>query len=68
MDTSYNRERVYRPGVRSHPMNDLKYITGGFAYLQNMIEAELIRELANVKDLPGIYLQQTPYPCHVFDR
>lgn len=68
MKTNHLRERVYRPGVKAHPVNDLKYITGGFAYLQSMLEGELIKVQTKAENLPGIYLQQTPYPCHVFDR
>lgn len=48
-------------------MEDLRYIWGGFAYLQDMIEQGITRSQAQVETPIGIYLQQMPYPCFVDD-
>ncbi|XP_065332368.1 ATP-binding cassette sub-family A member 7-like isoform X3 [Cloeon dipterum] len=57
-----------RPGPRRRPGIDLKYITYGFAYLQDMLDASLIKEQTKRIRTPGIFLQQFPYPCHLIDR
>lgn len=59
--------RYWDPGPRAEPMDDLRYIWGGFAYLQDMIEHGIIKTQTG-KDWPlGVYLQQMPYPCYVDD-
>ncbi|XP_046387973.1 ATP-binding cassette sub-family A member 7-like isoform X2 [Ischnura elegans] len=64
-------DSITNPGSRRRPAIDLKYITFGFAYLQDMIDGAIISELAG-KDRkipqPGIFLQQFPYPCHIIDQ
>ncbi|XP_028919413.1 retinal-specific phospholipid-transporting ATPase ABCA4 [Ornithorhynchus anatinus] len=52
---------------RADPVEDLRYIWGGFAYLQDMIEHGIIRSQTKTEVPPGIYLQQMPYPCFVDD-
>ncbi|XP_059473610.1 ATP-binding cassette sub-family A member 7-like isoform X2 [Neocloeon triangulifer] len=69
IDTTKRVEDVLRrPGPRRRPGIDLKYITYGFAYLQDMIDSSLIKEQTNRSRTPGIFLQQFPYPCHIIDR
>jgi hypothetical protein len=46
----------------------LKYITYGFAYLQDMLDSSIIKEQTNRTRTPGIFLQQFPYPCHIIDK
>lgn len=59
--------RYWDPGPRADPMEDQRYIWGGFAYLQDMIEHGIIK-LHTGKDWPlGVYVQQMPYPCYVDD-
>ena len=48
-------------------MEDFRYIWGGFAYLQDMIEQGITRSQAQAEVPVGIYLQQMPYPCFVDD-
>lgn len=48
-------------------MDDFRYIWGGFAYLQDMIEHGIIKTQTNTDVALGIYLQQMPYPCFVDD-
>lgn len=59
--------RYWDPGPRADPMEDQRYIWGGFAYLQDMIEHGIIK-LHTGHDWPlGVYIQQMPYPCYVDD-
>ncbi|GIY08391.1 phospholipid-transporting ATPase ABCA1 [Caerostris darwini] len=61
-------DRFHTPGPRRRPGIDMKYITYGFAYLQDMIEHAIIKEQTGRKSDTGIYLQQFPYPCYIFDQ
>lgn len=59
--------RYWDPGPRADPMEDQRYIWGGFAYLQDMIEHGIVK-LHTGNDWPlGVYVQQMPYPCYVDD-
>ncbi|XP_051989665.1 retinal-specific phospholipid-transporting ATPase ABCA4-like isoform X1 [Xyrauchen texanus] len=65
--TNKIKDRYWDPGPRADPVEDLRYIWGGFAYLQDMIEHGILR-LQTGHDWPlGVYLQQMPYPCYVDD-
>jgi ATP-binding cassette, subfamily A (ABC1), member 1 len=69
MDTTKRMEDILRrPGPRRRPGIDLKYITYGFAYLQDMLDSSIIKEQTNRTRTPGIFLQQFPYPCHIIDK
>lgn len=59
--------RYWDSGPRADPVEDFRYIWGGFAYLQDMIERGITRSQAQVEVPVGIYLQQMPYPCFVDD-
>ncbi|XP_054718877.1 phospholipid-transporting ATPase ABCA7-like [Uloborus diversus] len=61
-------DRYHTPGPRRRPGIDMKYITYGFAYLQDMIEHAIIKEQTGRTSDTGIYLQQFPYPCYIFDQ
>ncbi|XP_069795195.1 retinal-specific phospholipid-transporting ATPase ABCA4 isoform X1 [Narcine bancroftii] len=65
--TNKIKDRYWDPGPRADPIEDLRYIWGGFAYLQDMIEHGIIRTHTNMEVPPGIYVQQMPYPCFVDD-
>lgn len=59
--------RYWDSGPRADPVEDLRYIWGGFAYLQDMVEQGITRTQTRA-DVPiGVYLQQMPYPCFVDD-
>ena len=63
------RDRLTRKSSRRRPAFDLKYITHGFVYLQEMIEHSIIEKLTNTStDGIRTYLQQFPYPCHIYDQ
>ncbi|KAG8555624.1 hypothetical protein GDO81_017765, partial [Engystomops pustulosus] len=65
--TNKIKDRYWDPGPRADPVEDLRYIWGGFAYLQDIIDHGIIRTQTN-NDLPtGLYVQQMPYPCFVDD-
>ncbi|XP_029888453.1 retinal-specific phospholipid-transporting ATPase ABCA4 isoform X4 [Aquila chrysaetos chrysaetos] len=65
--TNKIKDRYWDPGPRADPVDDLRYIWGGFAYLQDMIEHGIIKTQTNAEVPLGIYLQQMPYPCFVDD-
>ncbi|KAJ6658442.1 hypothetical protein lerEdw1_020146, partial [Lerista edwardsae] len=65
--TNKIKDRYWDPGPRADPVDDLRYIWGGFAYLQDMIEHGIIKTQTRVEVPVGIYLQQMPYPCFVDD-
>lgn len=59
--------RYWDPGPRADPFEDLRYIWGGFSYLQDVVEHGIIRALTGSKEKTGVYIQQMPYPCYVDD-
>ncbi|KAF4789589.1 Retinal-specific ATP-binding cassette transporter [Turdus rufiventris] len=65
--TNKIKDRYWDPGPRADPVDDLRYIWGGFAYLQDMIERGIIKTQTSTEVPLGIYLQQMPYPCFVDD-
>ncbi|XP_062920691.1 retinal-specific phospholipid-transporting ATPase ABCA4 [Mobula hypostoma] len=65
--TNKIKDRYWDPGPRADPIEDLRYIWGGFAYLQDMIEHGIIRTHTSTEVPSGIYVQQMPYPCFVDD-
>lgn len=67
-NTEFIQDMINRPGSRSRPGIDLKYITYGFAYLQDMLDHLIIEEQSGRQDTPGVFLKQFPYPCYVEDR
>ncbi|XP_036624096.1 retinal-specific phospholipid-transporting ATPase ABCA4 [Trichosurus vulpecula] len=65
--TNKIKDRYWDPGPRADPVEDFRYIWGGFAYLQDMIEQGIIRSQTKAEVPIGVYLQQMPYPCYVDD-
>ncbi|ELV11962.1 Retinal-specific ATP-binding cassette transporter [Tupaia chinensis] len=65
--TNKIKDRYWDSGPRADPIEDFRYIWGGFAYLQDMVEQGITRSQAQVGSPVGIYLQQMPYPCFVDD-
>ncbi|XP_035828704.1 phospholipid-transporting ATPase ABCA7 [Aplysia californica] len=59
--------KYFRPGPRDG-INDLKYFTFWFIFLQDMVDHAIIRLQTNSTDGPGVYMQQFPYPCWISDR
>ncbi|BES88375.1 ATP-Hypothetical protein cassette sub-family A ABC1 member [Nesidiocoris tenuis] len=69
-----NAERMYYSSMFSlsngpnyKPFEDLKLITFGFVYLQDIVERSIIREHTNRTDIPGYVMKQMPHPCFVED-
>ncbi|KAE8610555.1 hypothetical protein XENTR_v10012168 [Xenopus tropicalis] len=65
--TNKIKDRYWDPGPRADPVEDMRYIWGGFAYLQDMIDHGIIKSQTSTEVPAGIYLQQMPYPCFVDD-
>ncbi|XP_051713429.2 retinal-specific phospholipid-transporting ATPase ABCA4 isoform X1 [Oryctolagus cuniculus] len=65
--TNKIKDRYWDSGPRADPVEDLRYIWGGFAYLQDMVEQGITRSQVPAGAPLGIYLQQMPYPCFVDD-
>ncbi|XP_072460287.1 phospholipid-transporting ATPase ABCA1 isoform X2 [Notamacropus eugenii] len=65
--TNKIKDAYWDPGPRADPFEDLRYIWGGFAYLQDVVEQAIIRTLTGSEETTGIYVQQMPYPCYVDD-
>lgn len=59
--------RFWDPGPAADPFNDMRYIWGGFVYVQDLVERAVSRILTGVQQTTGIYIQQMPYPCYVDD-
>ncbi|KAM4564931.1 phospholipid-transporting ATPase ABCA1 [Fundulus diaphanus] len=59
--------RSWSPGARDNPFNDMRYIWGGFAYLQDMMDHAVIRLQTSKSQPLGVFVQQIPYPCFVDD-
>ncbi|CAD5112216.1 DgyrCDS1449 [Dimorphilus gyrociliatus] len=69
-NTKYKVDRFWRPGPRRMPFSDLKYFLSGFIFLQDMIDSYYIKTRAtdpNEANL-GMYMQQFPYPCYIYDQ
>lgn len=60
-------KRSWSPGARDNAFNDLRYIWGGFAYLQDMMDHAVIRLKTSKPQPLGVFVQQIPYPCFVDD-
>ncbi|MBN3310240.1 ABCA4 protein, partial [Amia calva] len=65
--TTKVKERLWAPGARDNSYNDLRYIWGGFAYLQDMMDHGIIRTHTSKSQPLGVFVQQMPYPCYVND-
>lgn len=62
------RDRWWTPGPRARTLPDMKYLTFGFIYLQDMIDNAIIREQTGQDSITGIFTQQFPYPCYLQDK
>ncbi|KAM6168041.1 phospholipid-transporting ATPase ABCA7 [Erethizon dorsatum] len=60
-------DKFWNPGPAANPLWDLRYVWGGFVYLQDLVEQAAVRVLSGADPRTGLYLQQMPYPCYVDD-
>ncbi|XP_044233893.3 phospholipid-transporting ATPase ABCA7 [Ursus arctos] len=65
--TNKIRDRFWEPGPAADPLTDLRYVWGGFVYLQDLLESAAVRVLSGTEPPARLYLQQMPYPCYVDD-
>ncbi|XP_008325095.1 ATP-binding cassette sub-family A member 1 isoform X1 [Cynoglossus semilaevis] len=59
--------RSWSPGARDNAYSDLKYVMGGFVYLQDMMDHGIIQVQTSKTQPLGVFAQQMPYPCYVND-
>ncbi|RXN30568.1 ATP-binding cassette sub-family A member 1-like protein [Labeo rohita] len=65
--TDKTKERSWYPSARANPLNDLRYVSGGFVYLQDMVDRGIVKVQTGVSQPLGVYAQQMPYPCYMDD-
>ncbi|XP_029460267.1 ATP-binding cassette sub-family A member 1 isoform X2 [Rhinatrema bivittatum] len=65
--TNKIKDGYWDPGPRADPFEDMRYVWGGFAYLQDVVEQAIIRVQTGTANRTGVYVQQMPYPCYVDD-
>ncbi|GAB1295321.1 ATP-binding cassette sub-family A member 7 [Apodemus speciosus] len=65
--TNKIRDKFWDPGPSADPLMDLRYVWGGFVYLQDLLEQAAVRVLSGGDSRVGLYLQQMPHPCYVDD-
>uniref|UniRef100_A0A8D2Q2M8 P-type phospholipid transporter n=1 Tax=Zosterops lateralis melanops TaxID=1220523 RepID=A0A8D2Q2M8_ZOSLA len=65
--TNKIKDGYWDPGPRADPFEDMRYVWGGFVYLQDVIEQAIIRVQTGTEKKTGVYVQQMPYPCYVDD-
>uniref|UniRef100_A0A8C5UIB8 P-type phospholipid transporter n=1 Tax=Malurus cyaneus samueli TaxID=2593467 RepID=A0A8C5UIB8_9PASS len=65
--TNKIKDGYWDPGPRADPFEDMRYVWGGFAYLQDVVEQAIIRVQTGTEKKTGVYVQQMPYPCYVDD-
>ncbi|XP_036745864.2 phospholipid-transporting ATPase ABCA7 isoform X5 [Manis pentadactyla] len=65
--TNKIRDRFWDPGPAADPLTDLRYVWGGFVYLQDLLERAAVHVLSGSTPRAALYLQQMPYPCYVDD-
>ncbi|XP_013414368.2 LOW QUALITY PROTEIN: ATP-binding cassette sub-family A member 1-like [Lingula anatina] len=61
-------DKYWRPGPRASPFPDLKYLVFGFSYIQDLLESAIIEEHTSSEDRIGVFVQQFPYPCYIYDK
>uniref|UniRef100_A0A4W3GXS0 ATP-binding cassette sub-family A member 1-like n=1 Tax=Callorhinchus milii TaxID=7868 RepID=A0A4W3GXS0_CALMI len=66
-NTEELEESPWYPGARDNSYNEMPYILGGFAYIQDMIDHGIMKTQLNISQPLGVYVQQMPYPCYVDD-
>ncbi|XP_071584028.1 phospholipid-transporting ATPase ABCA7 [Heliangelus exortis] len=67
MRTDEIRDRFWKPSPSADPFGDMRYVWGGFAYLQDLVEQAVVRVQTGTRPQIGLYLQQMPHPCYVDD-
>ncbi|XP_056103062.1 phospholipid-transporting ATPase ABCA1 isoform X2 [Rhinichthys klamathensis goyatoka] len=61
------KERSWSPTARDNPFNSLRYVRGGFVYLQDMVDRGITKVQTGVSQPLGVFAQQMPYPCYMDD-
>ncbi|XP_071800403.1 phospholipid-transporting ATPase ABCA1-like isoform X2 [Asterias amurensis] len=67
-NTAKFRNSLWYPGPMSSVLLRGQYITGGFVFLQDMIDQGIIKASIGTTDAnAGTYIQEFPYPCYIDD-
>ncbi|KAK3090139.1 hypothetical protein FSP39_009459 [Pinctada imbricata] len=61
------RASSWRPGPRRAPGKETKFLSYGFAYLQDMVDHAIIKIQTGADTDIGVVVQQFPYPCYIQD-
>ncbi|KAI5101655.1 ATP-binding cassette sub-family A member 1 isoform X2 [Silurus meridionalis] len=65
--TNKIKDKFWDPGPAAEPFSDMRYVWGGFVYVQDLVERAITLVLSGKQPNTGIYIQQMPYPCFVDD-
>ncbi|CAL9695096.1 unnamed protein product [Knipowitschia caucasica] len=65
--TNKIKDRFWDPGPAADPFSDMRYVWGGFVYVQDLVERAVTTVLTGASQTIGLYVQQMPYPCYVDD-
>ncbi|KAL2090306.1 hypothetical protein ACEWY4_014994 [Coilia grayii] len=65
--TNKIKDKFWDPGPAAEPFSDMRYVWGGFVYVQDLVEQALTRVMTGRDHSTAVYLQQMPYPCFVDD-
>ncbi|KAL2294929.1 LOW QUALITY PROTEIN: hypothetical protein Nmel_018072 [Mimus melanotis] len=65
--TNKIKDRFWDPGPAADPFSDMRYVWGGFIYIQDLVEQAVVRVQTGAAPRTGVYVQQMPYPCYVDD-
>ncbi|XP_053906261.1 phospholipid-transporting ATPase ABCA7 isoform X3 [Cuculus canorus] len=65
--TNKIKDRFWDPGPAADPFSDLRYVWGGFVYIQDLVEQAVVQVQTRAAPRTGVYIQQMPYPCYVDD-
>ncbi|NXK96435.1 ABCA1 protein, partial [Formicarius rufipectus] len=65
--TNKIKDRFWDPGPAADPFSDLRYVWGGFIYVQDLVDQAVVQVQTGAAPRTGVYVQQMPYPCYVDD-
>ncbi|NWR80571.1 ABCA1 protein, partial [Centropus unirufus] len=65
--TNKIKDRFWDPGPAADPFSDLRYVWGGFIYIQDLVEQAVVQVQTGAAPRTGVYVQRMPYPCYVDD-
>ncbi|CAD5206396.1 unnamed protein product [Bursaphelenchus okinawaensis] len=67
VDSTKRYRDVISMKSRDRPLFDVRYVTFGYAFMQDILERSLIKYATNVTVEHGLRMQQEPFPCVLLD-